>query len=75
MGELIGLLREAGADLLIDVRSFPRSRANPQFTIEALPAALAAAGVGYRHVKDLGGRRGSIPGPRFCRILPLRTRL
>ena len=51
-------MREAGVDLLVDVRSFPRSRANPQFNIEALPAALAAAGVGYRHVKDLGGRRG-----------------
>jgi uncharacterized protein (DUF488 family) len=58
LGELIGLLREAGVDLLVDVRSFPRSRANPQFNIEALPAALAAAGVDYRHVKDLGGRRG-----------------
>lgn len=55
---MIGLLREAGVDLLVDVRSFPRSRANPQFNIEALPAALAAAGVGYRHAKSLGGRRG-----------------
>jgi uncharacterized protein (DUF488 family) len=56
--ELIGLLREAGVDLLVDVRSFPRSRANPQFNIETLPAALGAARVAYRHVKDLGGRRG-----------------
>jgi uncharacterized protein (DUF488 family) len=40
------------------VRSFPRSRTNPQFNIEALPAVLAAAGVDYRHAKDLGGRRG-----------------
>jgi uncharacterized protein (DUF488 family) len=56
--ELIGLLREAGIDLLVDVRSFPRSRTNPQFNIEALPAALAATGVGYRHMKELGGRRG-----------------
>jgi uncharacterized protein (DUF488 family) len=55
---VIALLREAGVDLLVDVRSFPRSRINPQFNIEALPAALAEAGIGYQHVRDLGGRRG-----------------
>ena len=55
--ELIALLREAGVDLLVDVRSIPRSRTNPQFNTDALPAPLTEAGIGYRHVAALGGRR------------------
>jgi len=57
--ELIGLLREAGVTFLADVRSFPRSRANPQFNSEVLADALAGAGIDYRHMKALGGRRGA----------------
>lgn len=56
--ELIGLLSEAGVSYLLDVRSFPRSRTNPQFNAEVLAAALNRAGIGYRHMKALGGRRG-----------------
>ena len=44
--------------MLVDVRSFPRSRKNPQFNIDTLPGAMGLAGIGYRHVKELGGRRG-----------------
>lgn len=55
--DLRALLREAGCDLVLDVRRFPRSRANPRFNIEVLPAALADADIGYRHVPALGGRR------------------
>jgi uncharacterized protein (DUF488 family) len=66
-GELIALLREAGVDLLVDVRSVPRSRANPQFNADSLPAALADAGIGYRHIRTLGGLRhrpkGAPPSP------------
>lgn len=58
LAELIALLAGAGVDFLVDVRSFPRSRTNPQFNVDSLPAALAAAGIGYRHLKALGGRRG-----------------
>lgn len=65
--ELIGLLRESRINLLVDVRSIPRSRTNPQFNTDALPAPLAAAGIGYRHVAALGGRRhhrrGDPPSP------------
>ena len=65
--ELIGLLKQAGVDLLVDVRSIPRSRTNPQFNTDALPAPLAAAGIGYRHAAALGGRRhhrkGDPPSP------------
>ena len=55
--ELIALLREVRIELLVDVRSFPRSRTNPQFNIDVLPEALAEAGVGYRQLPSLGGRR------------------
>lgn len=55
--ELIDLLQQAGVDLLVDVRTIPRSRTNPQFNTDALPASLATAGIAYRHVAALGGRR------------------
>ena len=59
---LVALLQEAGVELLIDVRSFPRSRHNPQFDAETLAAALGRAGIGYEHLKSLGGRRGPQKG-------------
>lgn len=55
--EFVALLREVGVTLLVDVRSIPRSRAMPQFNNDTLPDALAAAGIGYRHLGALGGRR------------------
>lgn len=55
---LIALLEAAGVDLLVDVRSMPHSRANPQFNLEVLPKTLSAAGIGYHHLPALGGRRG-----------------
>jgi len=42
---------------LVDVRTVPRSRRNPQFNTDNLPVALAPAGIGYRHEPDLGGLR------------------
>lgn len=54
----IGLLAGAGVTLLVDVRSVPRSRRNPQFNVDALPGSLAEAGIDYRHLKALGGLRG-----------------
>ena len=65
--ELIALLREAGVDLLVDVRTVPRSRYNPQFNTDALPGPLGAAEIGYRHMAVLGGLRhrpkGAGPSP------------
>lgn len=59
--ELAALLKAHGVDLLADVRAFPRSRRNPQFNIDALPATLAASGIAYRHLPALGGRRPPRP--------------
>jgi uncharacterized protein (DUF488 family) len=55
--ELIALLREAAADLIADVRAFPRSRTNPQFNGPALQEELARAAIAYRYLPALGGRR------------------
>ena len=57
--ELIALLKDSGVDLLADVRSVPLSRHNPQFNADVLAGALAEAGIEYRHLKALGGRRGA----------------
>ena len=42
---------------MADVRTMPRSRTNPQFNADALPAALAPADIGYEHIAALGGLR------------------
>jgi uncharacterized protein (DUF488 family) len=55
--ELVGLLRAAGVVTVADVRTIPRSRANPQFEQGALSRALARAGIGYAHLPLLGGLR------------------
>jgi uncharacterized protein (DUF488 family) len=56
------LLRGAGVEQVVDVRRFPASRRNPQYGAAALTAALAAYGIGYEHVGELGGRRPVLPG-------------
>jgi uncharacterized protein (DUF488 family) len=58
VSELVELLRQVSVDLLVDVRSMPRSRTNPQFNTDTLPQSLAAAGIEYRHLPALGGLRG-----------------
>ena len=55
--EFIGLLRAHGATRVVDVRTVPRSRHNPQFDKAALPRALKKAGLGYVHLPGLGGLR------------------
>ncbi len=62
VADLAGLLQQAGAGLVVDVRAFPRSRTNPQFNFDALPASLAAWQIGYRHLRELGGLRGRRKG-------------
>ena len=45
----------------MDVRTLPRSRRNPQFNRETLPAELSAAGLAYIHMAGLGGLRRPDP--------------
>jgi len=59
--EFIALLSAQQIELLVDVRTVPRSRRNPQFNRETLPQSLQAADIGYEHDAELGGFRR--PGP------------
>ena len=56
--EFTGLLQESGIKIIVDVRSIPKSRTNPQFNLDTLPGSLNASGIGYTHIAALGGRRG-----------------
>jgi uncharacterized protein (DUF488 family) len=55
--EFLELLRSQRIELLVDVRRFPGSRKYPHFNAEEMARWLGAAGIGYRLMKDLGGRR------------------
>ena len=58
--ELVTLLRENGVQRLVDVRTVPRSRRNPQFSAETLPQSLAARDISYTHIAALGGLRHAL---------------
>ena len=55
--EFLGLLRAHGATRVVDVRTVPRSRHNPQFDEASLPGSLKETGLGYVHMPGLGGLR------------------
>lgn len=55
--EFIGLLQAHGATRVVDVRTVPRSRHNPQFNKTSLPGSLKKAGLSYVHLPGLGGLR------------------
>ena len=57
IAEFVELLRHGQVDLVVDIRSTPRSRTNPQFNLDALPEALSAWQIGHHYVAELGGRR------------------
>lgn len=59
--ELVELLRAHGVEILADVRTVPRSRANPQFSREHMGQGLPAAGIRYAHLPELGGLRRPRP--------------
>lgn len=55
--EFIAILQAHGATGVVDVRTVPRSRHNPQFNKASLPRALKKAGLSYVHLPGLGGLR------------------
>jgi uncharacterized protein (DUF488 family) len=59
--DFIALLKAHGVERVVDVRTVPKSRRNPQFGQDALPGSLAAAGIGYTHMPALGGLRRPRP--------------
>ena len=58
LDKFAGLLQSAGVTLVADVRTIPRSRANPQYNREVLPQSLATFDIQYEHIAALGGLRG-----------------
>jgi uncharacterized protein (DUF488 family) len=58
IAEFSDLLKESGVDLVVDVRSMPRSRTNPQFNEDRLPEELRPWQIAYEHMAELGGLRG-----------------
>jgi uncharacterized protein (DUF488 family) len=57
LDEFIALLKAHAVTLVVDVRTIPRSRHNPQFNEDSLPESLKKAGIGYIHMPGLGGLR------------------
>jgi uncharacterized protein (DUF488 family) len=57
----VKLLKSEGVTMVIDIRTIPRSRHNPDYNIETLPESLKAVGIGYQHRPGLGGLRHSRP--------------
>src|SRR5687767_358377 len=56
--EFVDLLRLAVVSVVVDVRTVPRSRTNPQFDRETLAETLSSFQIGYHHFAALGGLRG-----------------
>jgi uncharacterized protein (DUF488 family) len=55
--EFVQLLKAYNVNLLVDVRTVPRSRHNPQFNKETLPTSLKQDGIRYIHMPEIGGLR------------------
>jgi len=57
LDEFIELLRANDVQRVIDIRTIPRSRHNPQFNRDTLGPALRKSGIAYVHLRKLGGLR------------------
>src|SRR3546814_7058512 len=71
--QFVEMLRAAQVTELVDVRSIPRSRTNPQYNLDVLPTTLAEYQINHTYIAELGGRRHqqrSIDTPLhvFCMI-------
>ena len=57
IAEFVELLGEAKIQFVVDVRTVPRSRTNPQFNRDMLPITLSEFAMDYEHIAQLGGLR------------------
>ena len=55
--EFVALLRAVDVELVVDVRTIPRSRTNSQYNRDVLPTTLKPLNLGYMHIPELGGLR------------------
>ena len=78
IAEFVILLRQVSVNMLVDIRSIPRSLTNPQFNFDVLPAELGGTGIAYRHLSALGGlrhhKKAARPSPNtFWRVAAFRN--
>jgi uncharacterized protein (DUF488 family) len=66
--ELASLLDRAQVGSVVDVRSFPGSRRNPQFGREEMQGWLPTVGLGYVWIRELGGRRRPVSGSKHVAL-------
>lgn len=59
IADFLEILKAHGIQHLIDIRTVPHSRHNPQFNRENLRTSLDADGLQYTHMPELGGLRRS----------------
>lgn len=57
LSDFIDLLKAHAVTCLVDIRTVPRSRHNPQYNLDTLPASLKAVGIDHAHMAGLGGLR------------------
>ena len=55
--DFLALLKAHDIERLVDIRTIPQSRRHPHFGQASLARSLEAAGVGYTHMRELGGLR------------------
>jgi uncharacterized protein (DUF488 family) len=58
INEFVDLLNLTKVRLIVDVRTIPQSRKNPQYNRDVLPQTLSEFQIGYEHIAALGGLRG-----------------
>lgn len=57
LADFAGLLRAGEVQLVVDIRTVPRSRHNPQFNADVITDGLQHYGIGYTRAGELGGLR------------------
>ena len=57
IGEFVDLLRVGAVELVVDIRTVPRSRTNPAYNLDRLPAGLLAYRIAHSRIVELGGLR------------------
>jgi len=60
IGEFIDLLKAYNIQRIVDVRTIPKSRHNPQFNENIIDRSLQKVGINYVHIAELGGLRHTI---------------
>ena len=61
IAEFVEILRDGPVQLVVDVRTVPRSRTNPQYNADTLGASLGPFQIGYERIDELGGLRSRSP--------------